>query len=272
MKLITRNWRDFQHYKDRAPPWIRLHRGLLDNKDFQRLPVESRALAPMLWLLASESVDGVIDATTDDLAFRLRSTEQEISVALRPLIEKGFFVLEQGDSNVLADRLHVAVPETEAERETDSEAEALQRTEAETSSGQAATAAKPARKRSAKEPAPTGMVWNAYATAYQDRYGVLPVRNAPVNAQLAQFVGRVGAEEAPHIAAWYVTHNHRFYVDSCHSTAALLRDAEKLRTQWATNRVVTATQAQQADKTATNANAFAPLLARAAKEAANAQH
>lgn len=268
MKLIPKNWRDFQHYKDRNPPWIRLHRGLLDNKDFQRLPVESRALAPMLWLLASESVDGVINADADDLAFRLRRTEAEISVAIRPLIEKGFFILEQGASATLASGLHAAVPEAEAE--TSPDAEALQGTEAELF-GKAAVAAKPARKRTPKEPAPTGMAWNAYATAYTDRYGASPLRNATVNAQLAQFVGRVGAEEAPHIAAWYVGHKHLFYVNAGHTVAMLLRDAEKLRTEWATNRSVTATQAHQGDRTATNGNAFAPLLAKAELEAANAE-
>ena len=34
MILTVRNWSDFQHYKDRSPPWIRLHRDLLDNYEF----------------------------------------------------------------------------------------------------------------------------------------------------------------------------------------------------------------------------------------------
>lgn len=123
MILRVRNWKEFQHYKDRAPPWIRLHRALLDNKDFHRLPVESRALAPMLWLLASESVDGVIDATADDLAFRLRTTEQDILLALKPLVDKGFFVMDQDASEVLAECGHVAVPEREALQSTETEAE-----------------------------------------------------------------------------------------------------------------------------------------------------
>lgn len=269
MKLTPKNWRDFQHYKDRNPPWIRLHRGLLDNKDFQRLPVASRALAPMLWLIASESVDGVINADADDLAFRLRCTEEEISVALRPLIEKGFFVLEQPASTPLASCGHVAVPEAEAEREADSEAEALQKAEAEKSFGKTAAAVKPGKK--PKGQAPTSLTWASYSTAYGDRYGADPVRNATVNGQLAQFVGRVGEVEAPHIAAWYVGHKHQFYVNAGHSVALLLRDAEKLRTEWATNRASTATQAIQGDKTAANFNAFAPLIAKA-QEAADAQH
>jgi hypothetical protein len=118
LKIRPKNWRDFQHYKDRSPPWIRLHRRLLDDKDFQRLPVASRALAPMLWLLASESVEGWIDADPDELAFRLRTTEKDITLALRPLLEKGFFSPEQDASAVLAECSQVAVPETETETET----------------------------------------------------------------------------------------------------------------------------------------------------------
>lgn len=115
MILCPKSWKDFQHYKDRNPPWIRLHKALLDNYDFQCLPVASRALAPMLWLVASDSVDGNFDATPERLAFRLRQTEQEITKALKPLIEKGFFDVVHGASEALADRKQSAVPETETE-------------------------------------------------------------------------------------------------------------------------------------------------------------
>jgi hypothetical protein len=112
MKIAPKNWRDFQHYKDRNPPWIRLHKSLLDNYEFQCLPVASRALAPMLWLLASDSVDGVIDADEAKLAFRLRMSIDEVSAALKPLIDNGFFDVASG---ALAERKQVAVPETETE-------------------------------------------------------------------------------------------------------------------------------------------------------------
>lgn len=102
MKIVPKNWREFQHYSNRNPPWIRLHRKLLDNKEFHRLPTASKALAPMLWLLASESLDGVIKADSDDLAFRLRISEKDVLLALRPLIESGFFDVLQDDSSVLA--------------------------------------------------------------------------------------------------------------------------------------------------------------------------
>lgn len=120
MMLTPKNWVSFQHYKDRCPPWIKLHKGLLDDSTFQRLPTASRALAPMLWLLASESKDGVFDGSAAELAFRLRQTEKEITTGLEPLISKGFFLVEQDANNLLAGCTQVAVPETEteAERET----------------------------------------------------------------------------------------------------------------------------------------------------------
>ena len=122
MRLIPKNWDSFQHYKDRNPPWIKLHKGLIDDRAYQRLPVASRALAPMLWLLASESKDGSFDGDVVELAFRLRSSEKEVSAGLDPLIKAGFFMLVQDASSVLADCARVAVPETETEGETEKEA------------------------------------------------------------------------------------------------------------------------------------------------------
>ena len=124
-----RGWQQFQHYKDRRPPWIKLHKALLDDRDFQRLPVASRALAPMLWLLASESDDGSLDVSIEELTFRLRQPESEILAGLKPLIESGFFSLEQPASDVLADREQPAPQrreETETETETETEGEAPQ--------------------------------------------------------------------------------------------------------------------------------------------------
>lgn len=130
---------------------------------------------------------------------------------------------------------------------------------------------RPARKAKAKEPAPTGAVWQAYSDAYRARYEVEPIRNATVNGQLAQVVGRLGVEAA-FVAEFYLSHKNRYYVEKMHPVGLLLSDAEKLRTEWATGRQTTSTQALQADKTQTNFNAFAPMLAEAkAKEQEDAQ-
>src|SRR3546814_8895763 len=46
------------------------------------------ALAPLLWLLASEYEGGEITASTEELAFRLRMSENELRTALTPLIDR----------------------------------------------------------------------------------------------------------------------------------------------------------------------------------------
>jgi hypothetical protein len=116
----------------------------------------------------------------------------------------------------------------------------------------------------------TGETWTAYATAFAKRYGTDPVRNAKVNGMLKAVVDRLGATEAPQVAAFYVGHNRALYVSAKHVVDLLLRDCEGLRTEWATNRQVTSTQAMQTDRTQTNANAFAPLLEEArARKVAN---
>lgn len=117
--------------------------------------------------------------------------------------------------------------------------------------------------KSAKAEPETRAVWEAYATAYFARYGVPPVRNAKVNSQLAQLVQRLGAGEAPAVAAAYVRHNNATYIRGRHGVDLLLRDAEGLRTDWARNTQTTSAGAQIADRTQTNANAFAPLIAEA---------
>ena len=57
MLLKVKDWSSFQSYKDRKPPWIRLHKSLLDNFEFQSMSANARALLPMFWLLASEDDD-----------------------------------------------------------------------------------------------------------------------------------------------------------------------------------------------------------------------
>jgi hypothetical protein len=114
--LRIKNWREFQHYTDRLPPWVKLHHSLLDNFEFHSLPVASKALAPMLWLLASENLDGSISDDLTKVAFRLRTTVNDVQTALKPLIDKGFVA---SDSNVLADCEQRALPETETETETE---------------------------------------------------------------------------------------------------------------------------------------------------------
>ena len=88
------------------------------------LPLASKAIAPLLWLLASESKNGEFDASIDELSFRLRITNKEVEQGLKPLIDNGFFI---DASTMLAPCLQVARPERETERETETEKNTLKR-------------------------------------------------------------------------------------------------------------------------------------------------
>jgi len=101
------------------------------------------------------------------------------------------------------------------------------------------------------------VVWDFYSSAYQQRYGVLPTRNQKVNSQLAALVKRIGVDEAPNIAAFYLSHNRKLYVNSHHCTDLLLRDAEALRTEWLTGHKVTEWGARETDRLQTASDAVA---------------
>lgn len=111
----------------------------------------------------------------------------------------------------------------------------------------------------AKQDSKTTAVWRAYSSAYASRYGSEPLRNASVNGKLASLLTRIPADDAPHVAAFFVRHNNSFYVQKMHAVGLLLQDAEGLYTQWKTNRTMTATKAAQVDKTQTNLGVFAGL-------------
>ena len=72
----------------------------------------------------------------------------------------------------------------------------------------------------------------AYTTAYRQRYGVEPVRNAKTNALLCQLIDRLGSEEAPLVAAWYLSLDTSLYATAGHPVSLLVRDCEAIRTQW----------------------------------------
>jgi hypothetical protein len=121
MILIPKNWSEFQHYRNRRPPWIKLHRGLLENYEYAILPIEAKAIAPLLWLIASEHEDGVIDLSLEALAFRLRVDSATVGTAISGLVAHGFFLLHEDASAMLAECYHPASAEGEGETEGEKE-------------------------------------------------------------------------------------------------------------------------------------------------------
>ena len=119
----------------------------------------------------------------------------------------------------------------------------------------AASKAVTVKPKSPKQPAPTTPVWNAYVSAYQQRYGVEPIRGARVNSQLSTLVKTVGQDKATQLASYYLTHNKPIYANSRHSIDWLLRDCAALHTDMMTGTQSGSASGYQAS-TNSMANAF----------------
>lgn len=91
-------------------------------------------------------------------------------------------------------------------------------------------------------------IWQAYFNAFRSRYSVDPVRNAAANAQISNLRKRLGVDDAVAVAAFYLTHNDRFYLQKTHSVGLLLKDAETLRTQMLRGKAITSQKAFQGEK------------------------
>lgn len=116
----VRNWEKFQHYKDRNPPWIKLHTELLDNYEFSSLQDASKLLAMCIWMLAARS-DNKIPADPEWIKSRasLKSKPD-----LQPLFDGKFIewiqelpLSEQVASDALADSKQDACSEERQRRD-----------------------------------------------------------------------------------------------------------------------------------------------------------
>lgn len=103
--MRIKNWSNYQHYSNRNPPWIRLHKSIIDDPDWHELDGQTAKVLVMLWLLASEDAEmmGALPCVRK-ICFRLRMTENQINQAISKLSHW----LEHDASTALADCLHDA--------------------------------------------------------------------------------------------------------------------------------------------------------------------
>lgn len=119
--LAVRNFERFQHYKNRNPPWIKLHASLLDDYQFGRLRDASKMHLMGIWVLASKT-DNKIPNDPEWIARRIGATEP---VDLEALVMAGFLERRDPGSKLLARRKRTALPveerrvEGEVEKKTD---------------------------------------------------------------------------------------------------------------------------------------------------------
>lgn len=95
--MRIKNWKRFQHFRDRRPIWIKLYRDILDDLEWHELDPSSAKMLVMFWLVASED-EGRLPSVKE-LAFRLRSTEKQIESTVSRLSH----YLEQDDINSISD-------------------------------------------------------------------------------------------------------------------------------------------------------------------------
>lgn len=59
--LRVKKWKDWQHYKDREPPWVKLHRKLLGDSDFMALEEWEQWQLVRVWIVCSSSSQFTLD-------------------------------------------------------------------------------------------------------------------------------------------------------------------------------------------------------------------
>lgn len=99
MFFRIKNWAEFQHYRDRSPPWIKLHRNLLTSRTWVALSSEGRVLAIASMMLAADT-DNKIPADPDYLR---RVAYLDFTPDLQALADVQFIEFIDNDGNLLAD-------------------------------------------------------------------------------------------------------------------------------------------------------------------------
>lgn len=122
MAYQVKGWENFQHYKHRNPPWIRLYRSILDNRDFHETSPASAKMLVQFWILASEN-DGLLpDAPA--IAFRLRCKEKDVLDAFSELYKRGFIELQGASATIATRQQDASKVHAECKQHAPSESEA----------------------------------------------------------------------------------------------------------------------------------------------------
>ena len=96
--MRVKNYDEFQHFKNRTPPWIKFYRSTLDDREINKLSDTTYRVLMGCWLLASEDKTHTGNLpSVDDIAFRLRKPKQQIVKALQELES---FIVQDDDSPI----------------------------------------------------------------------------------------------------------------------------------------------------------------------------
>jgi hypothetical protein len=93
--LSIKNFRTFQHYKDRNPPWIKLYTALLEDYDFLALSDAARSQLMLIWLVAARMGGSV----PDDPKWIAATIHCTSPLKLRELLASGFLISAEQDAS-----------------------------------------------------------------------------------------------------------------------------------------------------------------------------
>ena len=110
--LTIKNWNQFQQYKDRDPKWIKLHRDILNDYEFDQLTEIQQNHLIKIWLLASK-LDNKIPHDTTWIG---RQIGAKSKVDIKQLVTHGFLLVYDNVQECTETYL-----ETETETETETE-------------------------------------------------------------------------------------------------------------------------------------------------------
>lgn len=235
IEITILNWEKYNERKNlKASSWFRLSHDLFERPSFYALTRSELCFWIYLLCLASRRSSAVLGLNLAHARTVGRFKKPVVAGAIRKLEQ--IQAISVNNSQKKRPTLHNRRKQDETKQNT---------TEHNSSNG----GVKPA-----PEPGKNIPTWDAYRDAYAKRYGEPPVRNATVNAKIAQFVSRVGIEDSPGVAAFYLTHNNSYYVQRMHPVGQMLQDAEKLRTEWVTGTRMTGQTAREVERKQQNSD------------------
>jgi hypothetical protein len=94
--LVISKAGDYQHYRTRRPPWVKLHRHILDDKKLSHVTPATRWLFLGLVLLTSEESNRALKLDQEarkEIARRLNLPRKQVEEGIKALQRRGFICL-----------------------------------------------------------------------------------------------------------------------------------------------------------------------------------
>lgn len=108
MRYIIKNWRKYQHYKGRRPPWIKVHKSILTSEDWVNTPDASKVLLFVCMMAAQldQAGDGSFNGSP---AYLKKVCCLDKAPNLQPLLDCKFIV-EVDDASISLEPCKQVVP------------------------------------------------------------------------------------------------------------------------------------------------------------------